>query len=420
MKTLILLSLLTVTSLGVMAQNNFSPYSQMGIGDVEDGFYNRTTGLANTGIAYRSNRFLINNNPASFSALANQYFSMEMGIRGSFISYAGNPVAPASTQSGDITFRRLAMGIKVTKNWGSSIGLVPFSTQNYEFNVPYYIQGTSTEIANHYYQGHGSVNKAYWANGYEFFHHVSIGVDAGYIFGQLNQKDVIQNSLGGSETSTENDINLQNLYMNYGLQIYGNIGKHWSYTIGGTFSQKADLLASNNKIVLGSDSSILQNEQVSEGYLSLPQGYGAGISITHNNRYTWVADYRYQDWNSVQRKNSYPGLDYNIVSSERGSLGFEISKKKVFYNSLVELSYFQTGLYYSNSYLQINGKQIRDMGVTMGFGFNSVKSPLAYNIIFQYGIKGTAKNNLIRENYANITFVINYGSIWYTKGKKFD
>jgi hypothetical protein len=420
MKTLILLSLLTVTSLGVMAQNNFSPYSQMGIGDVEDGFYNRTTGLANTGIAYRSNRFLINNNPASFSGLANQYFSMEMGIRGSFISYAGNPVAPASTQSGDITFRRLAMGIKVTKNWGSSIGLVPFSTQNYEFNVPYYIQGTSTEIANHYYQGHGSVNKAYWANGYEFFHHVSIGVDAGYIFGQLNQKDVIQNSLGGSETSTENDINLQNLYMNYGLQIYGNIGKHWSYTIGGTFSQKADLLASNNKIVLGSDSSILQNEQVSEGYLSLPQGYGAGISITHNNRYTWVADYRYQDWNSVQRKNSYPGLDYNIVSSERGSLGFEISKKKVFYNSLVELSYFQTGLYYSNSYLQINGKQIRDMGVTMGFGFNSVKSPLAYNIIFQYGIKGTAKNNLIRENYANITFVINYGSIWYTKGKKFD
>src|ERR1700744_3412646 len=121
MKLSILISLLTITSLGAMAQGNFSPYSQMGLGDVEDGFYNRTTGLGNTGIAYRSNRFLINNNPASFSALANQYFSMETGIRGSFIQYAGSPVTPASTQSGDITFRRLAMGIKVTKNWGSSI-----------------------------------------------------------------------------------------------------------------------------------------------------------------------------------------------------------------------------------------------------------------------------------------------------------
>ena len=419
-KISLLLSLLTVTSIGVMAQNNFSPYSQMGIGDIEDGFYNRTSGLANTGIAYRSNRFLINNNPASFSGLANQYFSMEMGIRGSFIQYTGSPVTPASTQSGDITFRRLAMGIKVTKNWGSSIGLVPFSTQNYEFNVPYYIQGTANESANHFYEGHGSVNKAYWANSYEFFHHLSIGVDAGYIFGQLNQKDIIQNLAGGASlTSTQNNINLQNLYMTYGMQVYSNIGKHWSFSVGGTFSQRADLLAAPQKIVLGSDSSILQNEQLPETYLTLPNSYGAGISVTHNEKYTWVADYRYQDWGSL-KKNSYPGHDYNIASSERGSLGFEISKKRVFYNQRVELNYLQTGLYYGNSYLQINGKQIKDMGVTLGFGMNSLKSPLAYSIVFQYGIKGTTQNNLIRENYANITFVINYGSIWYTKGKKFD
>ncbi|HEY4107562.1 hypothetical protein [Puia sp.] len=408
-----------------MAQNNFQPYSQMGIGDVEDGFYNRTTGLGNTGIAYRSNRFLINNNPAAFSGLANQYFTMETSLRGSFIQYSGSPVTPASTQSGDITFRRLAMGIKAAKNWGTSIGLVPFSTQNYEFNVPYFIQGSNNEAANHYYQGHGSVNKAYWANSYEFFHHISIGVDAGYIFGQLNQKDIIQDlGTGTSQTSTTNDVNLQNLYMTYGMQVYGNLGKHWSYVLGGVYSQKADLLASYNKQVQGTGSDSLlgpiQNEQLIETYLTLPNSYGAGISITHNDKYTWLADYRYQDWNGVQRKNAYPGQDYQIISSERGSLGFEISKKRNYYNNKVELGYFQTGLYYSNSYLQINGKQIRDMGVTVGFGVNSLKSPLAYSIVFQYGIKGTTQNQLIRENYANVTFVINYGSIWYTKGKKFD
>src|ERR1700761_7756867 len=133
MKLSILLAVLSITSLGAMAQNNFSPYSQMGIGDLEDGYYNRTTGLANTGIAYRNNRYLINNNPASFSALANQYFTMETSLRGSFVDYSGSPVTPASTQSGDITFRRLVMGIKPGKNWGSSIGLVPYSTSNYEF-----------------------------------------------------------------------------------------------------------------------------------------------------------------------------------------------------------------------------------------------------------------------------------------------
>jgi len=426
-KLSILITLLTLTSLGVMAQNNFQPYSQFGLGEIDDGFYNRTTGLGETGIAYRSNRYLINNNPASYSALANQYFTMEMSIRGTFINYAGTQVAPASTQSGDITFRRLVMGIKAAKWWGTSIGLVPYSTQNYEYNVPYYIQGSNQEVANHYYTGHGSVNKAYWAHSFEFFHHLSIGAEAGYIFGDLNQKDILQNpNTGASEASTQNDVYLQNLRMTYGIQLYGNIGKHWEYALGGVYQQKASLLASPNKIVQSANDSAtstgggLVNEQYPDYYMYLPNSFGGGISITHNQKYTWVADYRYSDWNGVQRQNTYPGLDYNIISSERGSLGFEISKKKTFYNNKIELSYFQSGVYYSKSYLQINGTQIHDMGVSVGIGANSLKSPLAYNIIFNYGIKGTTKNDLIRENYANLSFVINFGTIWFTKGRKFD
>jgi hypothetical protein len=404
-----------------MAQGNFSPYSQMGLGDIEDGYYNRTTGLGNTGIAYRSNRFLINNNPASFSALANQYFTMEIGLRGSFIQYAGTPVNIGATQSGDITFRKLVMGIKVAKHWGSSVGLVPFSTENYEFNTPYNLQGSATEIANHYTQGHGSVNKAYWANSYEFFHHVSLGVEAGYIFGQLNQNDILQNPANGSTlASTTNNVNLQNIYMTYGIQIYGKIGKQWEYTIGGIASPRANLLASYNKLVTDNDSATLQNQQIMQRNMALPNSYGAGFALTFRQKYTFVGDYRYQDWNAVATTNQYPGQGYSIGSSERGSIGFEISKKKNYYNNKVELSYLQTGLYYGNSYLQINGKQIRDMGITAGFGVNSLKTPLAYSVVLQYGIKGTTENTLIRENYTNLTFTVNFGSIWYTKGKKFD
>lgn len=420
-KLTIFITLLSISSLGAMAQNNFSPYSQMGIGDLEDGFYNRTSGLSNTGIAYRSNRFLINNNPASFSALTDQYFTVETGIRGSVVNYYGTPVDKAATQSGDITFRKLAMGIKLSKHWGSSIGLVPFSTQNYEFNVPYFLQGSSAEVANQYYQGHGSVNKAYWANSYEFFHHLSIGIDAGYLFGELNQKEILQNpGTGASLTSTTNDIYLNNLYIGYGLQLYGKLGKKWDYSLGATFSNKTDLFASTNRTVLASDSSTLQNQELTQNYLTLPMTYGFGIALTHKQKYTFLADYKHQSWNDVAGKNVYPGKDYTLGNSDKGSFGFEISKKKNFYNSKVELSYFQTGLYYGNSYLQINGQQIKDKGVTVGFGVNSLKSPLAYNIVLQYGIKGTQANNLIEQRYFNITFVVNYGAIWFTKGKKYD
>jgi hypothetical protein len=421
MKQPILIALLTIVSVRMMAQNNNAPYSQLGLGDLEDGYYNRTTGMASTGIAYRSNRFLINNNPASFSALTDQYFTMETSLRGQYITYAGNQVNVISTESADITFRKLVLGIKVSRHWGSSIGILPYSTQNYEFSVPYNIAGTTVQIANHFYQGHGSVNRAYWANSYEFFHHLSIGVDASYIFGQLNQNDIIQSSAVGSTlVSTTNNTNLQNLYLTYGIQLYGRLGKNLNYSIGGTYSQKAALLAASTKQVLNNDSVMLQNIQNQEGYLYLPEAWGVGLAITAKQRYTFVADYKYQNWNGVAALNGYPGQGYAVASAERGSVGFEVSKQKTFYNTRVELSYIQAGLYYENSYLQINGQQIKDYGVTAGFGVNSLKSPLAYAIIFQYGVKGTTRNELIRENYANITFLVNFGQIWYTKGKKFE
>jgi hypothetical protein len=238
------------------------------------------------------------------------------------------------------------------KHWGTSAGLVPFSTQNYEFSVPYNLVGSTVQIANSYYQGHGSVNKAYWANSYEFFHHLSLGVEAGYIFGQLNQNNIIQSSANGATlVSSTNDLNLNNLYFTYGMQLYGNLGKKWKYTLGATYSMKASLLAASTKLVLNNDSATLQNIQNNEGYLNLPNAYGAGLAITYKDKYTFLADYRYQNWNGVATTNDqeYPGQGYSIVSAERGSVGFEVSKKKTFYNTRIELSYLQAGLYYGNT-----------------------------------------------------------------------
>ncbi len=416
-KLVIVLSLLCLCCAKGMAQGNFSPYSQFAVGDLDDNYYNRTSGLANTGEAYRNNRFLINNNPASLSALTNQYLVVEMGIRGSLINYYGQPVSTASNQSGDITFRKLSLGIKLTKHWGSSIGLTPFATQNYEFNVPADLGTIAGQTANNFFSGHGSVNKVYWANSYEFFNHVSIGVDAGYLFGQLNQKNNLQNfAAGPTLISTTNNIDLSNLYMGYGLQIYGKIGKHWEYSVGGTFSPRTDLFAESTRQSLNSDSVAVATEVLSRSYQPFPMAYGAGISITRDQKYTFLADYKYQGWGGLNQ----PTTGYTLINSNKVSAGFEISKKKILYNTRVELSYFQFGAYYGDTYLQVYGQPIKDYGITAGFGVNGLKNPLAYSVVLQYGIRGTQSNNLIEERYTNVTFMLNYGAILFTKGRKYD
>src|SRR6266702_8957236 len=88
-------------SAGVYSQNNNSPYSIVGIGDIEDSYYNRTSGLSSTGLAYRNDRYMINNNPASYTALTRQFFNVELSGNAQFISYYGTPITATANSSKD-------------------------------------------------------------------------------------------------------------------------------------------------------------------------------------------------------------------------------------------------------------------------------------------------------------------------------
>ena len=101
-----------------IAQNVSSPYSIIGIGDIETSYFNRTSGMANTGIAYRNNRYIILNNPASLSDLQNQLFLVELAGRGKFVNFTGSGISTGTTGK-DFSVERLSLGIRISKWWGS-------------------------------------------------------------------------------------------------------------------------------------------------------------------------------------------------------------------------------------------------------------------------------------------------------------
>jgi hypothetical protein len=129
-----------------------------------------------------------------------------------------------------------------------------------------------------------------------------------------------------------------------------------------------------------------------------------------------LADYKFQNWASLSNTSG----DFFYKNSQRASIGFEISNKKIAYNTHYETSYFQAGFYYNKTYLIVNGTPIDDIGGSIGLGVNSKRSPLAFIVVLQYGIKGTTNNNLIRENYANLSFVFSFRDLWYTGGRKYE
>jgi hypothetical protein len=395
-------------------QTNNQPYSIHAIGEITDNIINRTSGMGSTGIAYRNNRYLITNNPAALSGLDNQFFCGEIGVNGQYITYTGNGVSQTYNQSSDITFKRFSLGTKVARHWGSSVGLVPYSEENYEYSgtTPLGYSGNSIPTYN---QGYGGINKVYWANGYEFFNHLSVGVTASYLFGSITNKNIILGQGSSLYISKNDNTFYNNIYLEYGLQWYGAFNAHWDYTIGAIFSNQQDLNTQTTINVLAIDSSVLRSK-LTVGTYTIPTSYGVGFSITRNKKYTLVGDYRFQNWSSLRSTTG----DFFYENSQRASIGFEISKKKVAYNTLYETNFFQAGFYYNKTYLIVNGTPIEDIGGSLGIGVISKRTPLSLNVVLQYGIKGTTTNNLLRENYANLSFIFSFRDFWYTQGRKFE
>lgn len=408
----------------VQAQNTTSPYSIYGIGEYEGSAYNRTTGMGSTGIAYRNENAIIQNNPASLTALIPQYFHVEVGGRGQFSSYTNAVYNNLNGQGGsqvsnDFMVTRFVVGTKVTKWWGAAIGLMPYTQMNYSFITTENQAGDQDEIN---YTGTGGVHKAFWANGFSLGKHFSVGATTSFLFGALNEDEVLTDGNTGATLETTRNLYLRNANFDFGAQYYTQFGKNkqWAITLGATYAPSQRLDAQDSLAVLDNGASATPNSLLDQTLYILPSGFGGGISISKDSRMkklTFVADYQQQNWNSLGNF----GTGYTLNNSQRYSAGIEISKRKNIFNTPVEHIYYQFGGYYDRTYLTLNGDPLKEAAGSVGIGVNPLRYPKwGYNVVLEVGSQYTSEQGAIRQDFARLTITIHYWDVWLTKGRRVD
>ena len=425
MKIKILISLFcSVAAIGVVkAQNNTSPYSIVGIGDNEKSNFDRTSGMGHTGLALASdvtNRYLYHGNPASYAGLQDKFFNFEVAARYKGVSYAGSPIGNASSsQSSDLQFKKLVVAIKIKPKWGAAIGLLPFSTSNYSYYSFKNVQGSNVSVPT-YNEGTGSTNQFFIANSYKINKHLSVGLHTAYIFGQLDQKETLLTSISDSLLINDRNVLLGSFYFKGGLQFQTKLSSKWQLLAGATGSLKTPLKANYQLKVTDGSTALIKNEQYKNTYFNLPLMYAGGLAARFKDKYTFAADYNFQSWTGANPN----AFNYQLVNSSRYSVGFEYSKKivyRAYQGDLVAEKYFlQTGLFYSNSYLRIYGQQLTDYGLTIGAGFNSIKSNLGLLMGLEIGRRGTTDLGLIRETYTQLQLIFVYRDFWRVKLKRYN
>ena len=131
-KTICAISLLIFSFLlNTFSQLSDSPYSLFGAGQIQNNGFGTNTGMAGTGIAYRSEAYLNNLNPASYSGIDSLNFIFEFGCFGNVSRYKTSSMSKITT-NGNI--RYIAAGFRIWRRWAVSTGIIPYSSVGYQIN----------------------------------------------------------------------------------------------------------------------------------------------------------------------------------------------------------------------------------------------------------------------------------------------
>jgi hypothetical protein len=408
----------------IKAQNTSSPYSAIALGDIENSYFDITSGMGHTGVALYSDKFLMPNNPASFALLKDHFFHFEVAAKYKNVNFSGIPLNNATNATtNDLQFKRISFAIKLKKKWGLSVGLLPFSSSNYSYKSTKSAIGTPI-ILDAYYEGSGSTNLLYISNSYNIIKDkdttnlLSIGLQASSLFGQINNKESDVSVISDSVLTTNKNYFLNAPYFKAGLLYTRKINKNFTAGFGATYSLQTKVSA-NYEGTIKDGVTVLKDEKITyDEYEKIPKIYTLGGSLSYNNQFLLAVDYTSQNWGDVAKQ----GSNYKIINSQRLGVGLQMN---TFYDKTsFTKGFYQIGYYNYDTYLQVYGQNISQWGVTFGAGMPLLRrsanaGELSLQANFEFGSRGTIANGLIKENFTQFGVTISYKDFWFTNRKKY-
>ncbi|HOT88033.1 MAG TPA: hypothetical protein PKZ43_02665 [Bacteroidales bacterium] len=393
-----------------------SPYSRYGLGDLQNAKYIGNLAMGGIGIAFRQPSSVNYSNPASYTVFDTNAFVLETGINSQTVKLSTNN---QNQRSNYTSLSHLAFGFPVTKWWGSSIGLLPYSHVGYKISN----YETLSEIGKikYLYEGSGGLNQFYVGNAFQL-KNLSVGVNAAYIFGYLDRTSTVSSpdSIYYLALRLSNGTRINGFHYNFGLQYEKKINTDWSMQVGLVYSATAKLNAKRDSFAYTFFSSGEDYEKIKDtiidaentkGKINLPYSLGGGIILKKSNILLMGFDYQMQNWNNYSSFGEKDSLKNSWVTS----FGMEYTPIHTNLSSYWKRVHYRVGARYAKTYLQLRNNQLSESAVSFGFGLPLKRSKTSFNIGFELGQRGTLENNLIKEQFGRIILNVSFNEFWFFK-----
>lgn len=401
-----------------------TPYSRYGLGEINTNLGNtRNAGMAGAGIS-AANSFQANiSNPALL--FYNSITVFDMSIRGQVKTITNGS---ESQRDGNANLANLALVIPISKHWTSALSLRPFSDVSYEIISALPLPENPSASVVQGYRGEGGLSELNFSNGVKIAKGLTIGASASYIFGTITKE---ASSLILPQDSSLSDLSLERVvysertrYHDFlfraGINYRKELKEKLFLSVGGTYNFESDLNANRqNSYERRTIYDAILDEDImldsAAGNALLPQGWQAGLSLDNGSNMTLVADFSTQRWSKFR---NFDG-EKELADSYRAAIGGEYTPDAGAIGNYFQRITYRGGLYYGKTPYEVNGTQIADKGVTVGFtlpiGRSTIYDLYQLNTAFGYGQRGTTANGLIAEKYFQFSAGITINSRWFIK-----
>lgn len=410
-----LFTFLLAFSLGAAAQDYNAPYSIYGVGDLEQRFYDRSIGMANSSLSLVSTpmyQFL--KNPASLSGLERSNLYVNLALAGRTVTYAGDAITESNRRARDFSIKSFSVATKLNNFWASSIGFMPLSYVGYRYTATKTVEGSDATYSGDY-EGDGGLYHVYWNNALALDKHLSVGLRSSFIFGSLNHTETLSGDALVSSVVTKTRDYYNNFRFELGSIYRAKLTKNWQFALGGKLTTKTALHNNKTVTIMEGSTVIKEDEAVKSHAFYLPVTYDGGISFTNRNRLTFAVDYNYQNWTDLKQR----GYGYSLIDSRRLSAGIQFSNQVEAWGRRYEKNYVQAGFFTHRSYLRVRNTPVNEIGGSIGYG-GYLTGNLFYGLSLEGGRRGTMTNGLIKENYVQGTITLSLREFLYSKGHKYD
>ncbi|RZF59737.1 porin family protein [Sphingobacterium corticibacterium] len=400
-----------------------SPYSQFGLGQMRNDLLPQTRAMGgiSTGVRYLTGLPTLNiANPASYSGLNRTV--LEAGMYGNFTQLSRDNM---SDNTADFAFGHLAIGIPLQKYGGFSFGLLPFSDVGYSSRN---VESIDDLVYEKQIFGEGGINKAYLGYGVSPIKGLSIGANAGFLFGNLYDITQVKflSDLSAYPAELKETRNIRGVTVDYGIQYSKSINRKYNLTLGYTGTLNNTINARPSRFITISENNFDDEyiapplDTISTGTfptrkIQLPLKHNVGFTLSKG--YNWLigADFKYADWSNFEVLEGQNKLEKSYGFAVGGQI--KPDPTSVRYWNQVD---YRLGFRYNQTPVVYRNQRINDMAFSVGVGLplpetNFGRTFSQINISAEFGQQGSLNHNLVRERYININFGFTINDSWFIR-----